>query len=919
MKTLVVFLEGTDWSFVQPLVARGLLPTIQTLVSRGVSADMISLPPFAAPMLLASAVTGQRAWRHGVIAGPVRATTPPRTAALWDIAGQAGLRSIVVGGQDWIPDHAFDGVLVPEAFFQSGGAEVAVHPRALSEELAPLRVDLSSLAPGAIRLLCPRLEPEIALHDPLALQLAVAVCHLYSVHNVASSLLETETWQLGIVHHSFFASILSSFGSLPHSSTPRAVQTRYEGVTENACRLLDLLLRELLTAAGADTRIFIASTRGRAVLSPGAGMDYPLQPAGAGLFAAAGPGMRQGLRLGSIHLLDLAPTVLRSLDLPGARDQDGRPLVEIFDPPVTLTPVESWGGRAAELAPLPLSDASACFRLGLDLIEATRFEEARLPLQRAHRLRPENPIFAFWLACCQARLGQLDAAWKTADVLRDHLSPERLDVAARLALLAEQAGQPGRVLEFLPFPVEPGKLPPIAVGCLAKALMAANRWADAFALLRDHLPLRPTNDIWLGLARCYLHLHRYQDAEKAARHAIADNPGLAFAHIHLAHALVGQNRQEEARDALREAHRLAPHFAEVRTVVHELDPTLAGELSWSPSALPPPAVPAFSGDDAAELEDVSADSVDVSSGSTVVVIARVPHRRPESFVFRPPRPHEAPRLGSLAPALAHPSDWHSRVWETSGPAARFVGCARWRPAPGDLSTVHLFVTLAPRVRVEAFARELLRPVLSEIQDTGAHQIVVTTHEAGEWERGLRHHFPQIKAWTDEDWIGDPLLLRERLCRYDSAEVSALKSGWTVRPLVAGDWDFVQQWGVAKNYFSAEHFEKLKRHHAPDLSWWAQHPDGPAGLLVAARRERAAGLEFICGHPRHPERWGLATALLLRRFVAYGTPTVPYDSFRLTTNLNRNRAMHVLATRLGLRRTREHHHFQITLHAVRTTA
>ncbi|MCR6657004.1 MAG: hypothetical protein NVV63_14615 [Opitutus sp.] len=112
---------------------------------------------------------------------------------------------------------------------------------------------------------------------------------------------------------------------------------------------------------------------------------------------------------------------------------------------------------------------------------------------------------------------------------------------------------------------------------------------------------------------------------------------------------------------------------------------------------------------------------------------------------------------------------------------------------------------------------------------------------------------------------------------------------------------------------------MKRHHAPDLSWWAQHPDGPAGLLVAARRERAAGLEFICGHPRHPERWGLATALLLRRFVAYGTPTVPYDSFRLTTNLNRNRAMHVLATRLGLRRTREHHHFQITLHTVRTTA
>lgn len=58
-----------------------------------------------------------------------------------------------------------------------------------------------------------------------------------------------------------------------------------------------------------------------------------------------------------------------------------------------------------------------------------------------------------------------------------------------------------------------------------------------------------------------LDLRRYADAEKAARDAIARNPDWAAAYTHLARALIGQNKGEEAVEAAREGARKAPREA----------------------------------------------------------------------------------------------------------------------------------------------------------------------------------------------------------------------------------------------------------------------------------------------------------------------------------------------------------------------
>jgi predicted AlkP superfamily phosphohydrolase/phosphomutase len=49
-----------------------------------------------------------------------------------------------------------------------------------------------------------------------------------------------------------------------------------------------------------------------------------------GVFAAVGPGIREGQRIEGARIIDVAPTVLYSLGLPIPEDMDGRPMLEIF-------------------------------------------------------------------------------------------------------------------------------------------------------------------------------------------------------------------------------------------------------------------------------------------------------------------------------------------------------------------------------------------------------------------------------------------------------------------------------------------------------------------------------------------------------------------------------------------------------------
>jgi len=81
----------------------------------------------------------------------------------------------------------------------------------------------------------------------------------------------------------------------------------------------------------------------------------------AGVFLAAGPGIRKGAVLDGAHLIDVAPTILYALGLPVPEDMDGRVLTEVFTqehlaanpiqqgaPPMAPPAVEGYVDQQAE-------------------------------------------------------------------------------------------------------------------------------------------------------------------------------------------------------------------------------------------------------------------------------------------------------------------------------------------------------------------------------------------------------------------------------------------------------------------------------------------------------------------------------------------------------------------------------------------
>ncbi len=78
-----------------------------------------------------------------------------------------------------------------------------------------------------------------------------------------------------------------------------------------------------------------------------------------GILYAFGPGVRQGVQLPRLGIMDLAPTVLWLRGLPVPEDMDGRVLTELFEPDFVASRPVQRGAAADQLTAAPVSELSA--------------------------------------------------------------------------------------------------------------------------------------------------------------------------------------------------------------------------------------------------------------------------------------------------------------------------------------------------------------------------------------------------------------------------------------------------------------------------------------------------------------------------------------------------------------------------------
>lgn len=368
-KTLIIGWDAADWQVIDPLLEAGEMPTLKSLMSRGVRGNLATLQPVLSPLLWTSIATGKPAHEHGILgfvqAGnepeeiiPVRADNR-KAKAFWNLLNEADLNCQVV---NWWPSHPVEkvkGAMVSNQFCQWPESDSTnwpvgdanVHPKGLEEKLANLRMLPTELTLAHLQPFFPKLDLQDFQSDELVAQVAAVLAKCASVHNIITELLELESWDCAAVYYE----ALDHFSHLAMKYHPPKLEgvgseeyERYNYVIRAAYRFHDMMLERLLELAGPHCNVMLISDHGfqSGALRTAALPDLPAAPAlehrSYGVFCAAGPAFKSGERVFGTSLLDICPTLLHLHGLPVGEDMTGRVIAEAFKEERLVSHIPSW-------------------------------------------------------------------------------------------------------------------------------------------------------------------------------------------------------------------------------------------------------------------------------------------------------------------------------------------------------------------------------------------------------------------------------------------------------------------------------------------------------------------------------------------------------------------------------------------------
>ena len=348
-------LDGADLDIIRGLVAAGRLPNFARVLTKGAAGGLLSLAPRHSPIVWTTVATGRPASEHGiderVVTNRVTNRLRPissimrRTEALWDIASRGDREVRVTGWPGTWPPEPVRGILVPDRFtFETPAADRLVFPKDLARELRPL---IRRPQDVKIRFVIPRGDPrEAALTEALAIEETRRTIAT-RIGNDADLVVR---WSglLGTVSHQFMGA------ASPRS--PHVSQAEFEsygqavvGVYDDA----DDLLGRSMASLGEDGVLLVVSAYGfRHGIQRPVSTSAPdscsaaVQHRPRGFVLAFGAGVLPGAELSGARTIDIVPTVLALLGLPGGEDLRGRYLEDAFiDPAPTRTVATFEQGR----------------------------------------------------------------------------------------------------------------------------------------------------------------------------------------------------------------------------------------------------------------------------------------------------------------------------------------------------------------------------------------------------------------------------------------------------------------------------------------------------------------------------------------------------------------------------------------------
>ncbi len=167
-RLLVIGIDGGTFDLLDPLMRRGVMPNLATLVRRGFRAALRSTIPPNSAAAWATFVTGKNPGQHGVLR--FQATRPTADAGrefrpgaytllssesiagprLWDLLGQAGRRVAVINVPMTYPPRPLNGIMIT-GLLTPPGARDFTWPPELADSLPGYRIEQPLAAMGFSR------------------------------------------------------------------------------------------------------------------------------------------------------------------------------------------------------------------------------------------------------------------------------------------------------------------------------------------------------------------------------------------------------------------------------------------------------------------------------------------------------------------------------------------------------------------------------------------------------------------------------------------------------------------------------------------------------------------------------------------------------------------------------------------------
>lgn len=391
----VIGLDGADWRYIEPLLARGELPHLAELRRRGAWGPLATIKPTLSPAVWTTIATGRPPFRHGIegfttprlrgvedslpglhplrglgfdvlwrrleSSGRIRqapVTSRDRSVpAFWNLAETARAPVVVVHWwATWPAEPVFGFVVSDRAYAQGRTRDVPrehglTYPPELFRQIAPDIVRYDEITPAEARTFMDVADADFTdavrygrgHPGDVVRELPYFLSLFESGRRHALALVERgrRTWGvtpdlmviLRLVDQTCHVALQHSELVERHPESTPEQQRRFGRVVSEAYRRADRLVGELLAACGPACNVIVLSDHGFALEDFPGGLQryHHAHTLPPGILLAAGPAFKPG-RVDDLSVYDVLPLLAYLKGLPVARDLNGHLPLELLAP-----------------------------------------------------------------------------------------------------------------------------------------------------------------------------------------------------------------------------------------------------------------------------------------------------------------------------------------------------------------------------------------------------------------------------------------------------------------------------------------------------------------------------------------------------------------------------------------------------------